>query len=57
MIELKKENNEVYYSTDDLPKLTKIDIKFLLKEARKNPSKKCRFCMHKNINDQSFGRP
>ena len=53
MIDFKKENSEVFYNTNDLPKLTKIDIKFLLEEARKNPSNKCRFCMHKNVNDQS----
>ena len=49
MIDFKKENSEVFYNTNDLPKLTKIDIKFLLEEARKNPSNKCRFCIAKSF--------
>ena len=47
----KKFNEEVYYSQDDIAKVTSKDICFLKSLATKNPRKRVRLCLHQNVND------
>lgn len=49
--EQKKESNEVLLSTQDSVQLSKNDIDELIGLAKKNISKKIRFCSHKSPNE------
>ena len=49
---IKKINNEIFYSNQKLPILSKNLINFLVKRALKNKSQKSRLCTHKNEKDK-----
>lgn len=52
MLSFKKESNEVLYNNIGFPKLSKKDINFLIKKAKKNRKKIIRFCVHKSKKDK-----
>jgi len=49
---MKKINNEVFYASDEIIKISKEDIEFLKQKALKNKRKRCRLCTHKDVNDK-----
>ena len=48
---LKKINDEVYYSTEKIIKIDKQLIESLKEKAIKNPRKRVRLCAHRDVND------
>ena len=50
-MQLKEFNKEVFYTDQDLTKVSKTDIEILKQKALANDRKRIRLCSHKNVND------
>lgn len=48
---LKKINDEIYYASDDIVKISSSDIESLIFQALKNTRKRARICTHRDITD------